>query len=134
MARKKTIPDEIRAEIMARVEAFNQATPRKQEPDVLTQIRRLLGLPPEAASDTPIGSYIARFQGVYLYLDRIGEGGQPSEICRLKWTGDINDWEFAIYRHSRNFYDPDEWLFPGSGEVDGTVEGAMRAGLQAYPD
>jgi hypothetical protein len=45
----------------------------------------------------------------------------------------MEDWEFAIYRHSRDFYDPDEWLFPGSGHVDGTVEGAMRAGIEAYP-
>ncbi len=33
----------------------------------------------------------------------------------------------------RNRYDPDEWMFPGSGYLDGTVEGAMKAGLEAYP-
>jgi hypothetical protein len=25
------------------------------------------------------------------------------------------------------------WMFPGGEHVDGTVEGAMRAGLEAYP-
>ncbi len=30
-------------------------------------------------------------------------------------------------------YDPDEWFFPGSESVDGTVAGAMKAGLAAYP-
>jgi hypothetical protein len=54
-------------------------------------------------------------------------------LCCLKWTGSIDKWEFAIYKHSKNHYDPDEWMFPGSGEVDGTVTGAMRAGNQAYP-
>jgi hypothetical protein len=26
-----------------------------------------------------------------------------------------------------------EWFFPGAEEVDGTVQGAMRAGLKADP-
>jgi hypothetical protein len=41
--------------------------------------------------------------------------------------------KFAVYRHSRNFYDPDEWVFLGAGYVDGTVVGAMKAGMEAYP-
>jgi hypothetical protein len=31
-----------------------------------------------------------------------------------------------------NGYDPTEWFFPGSAEVDGTVTGAMKAGMEAY--
>jgi hypothetical protein len=132
MARKKLIPDEIRAEVLARVDAFNQAHVRKSEPSLMAQIMTLFGASP-AAGGPPPGSYVARFKGAFLYLDRIGFMGRPSEICRLKWTGDMNKWEFAIYRHSRNAYYPDEWFFPGAGEVDGTVEGAMRAGSEAYP-
>ena len=45
----------------------------------------------------------------------------------------MDGWEFAIYKHSSERYDPDEWFFPGAGNVDGTVEGAMEAGLEAYP-
>ena len=56
-----------------------------------------------------------------------------SQICRLTYTGDMEDWEFAIFKYSSERYDPDEWMFPGSGELDGSVEGAMRAGLAAYP-
>ena len=26
-----------------------------------------------------------------------------------------------------------EWMIPGIGQFDGTVEGAMKAGLEAYP-
>jgi len=39
----------------------------------------------------------------------------------------------GIFKYSDERYDPEEWLFPGGGHVDGTVEGAMRAGLEAYP-
>jgi hypothetical protein len=42
-------------------------------------------------------------------------------------------WEFAIFKYSDERYDPDEWMFPGGEELDGTIEGAMRAGLKAYP-
>jgi len=76
--------------------------------------------------------FAARFKGKFLYLDRI-DRGRPSEICRLTWNGKMDNWGFAIYRHSRNFYDPDEWMFPGAGFVNGTVEGAMKAGVEAYP-
>ena len=45
----------------------------------------------------------------------------------------MQHWEFAIYKYSDERYDPEEWIFPGAEEVDGTIEGAMRAGLKAYP-
>jgi len=77
-------------------------------------------------------AYTARFRGRYLYLDR-DEGMGASPICRLEYQGTIDDWEFAIYKYSSNRYDPDEHWFPGEELLDGTVQGAMRAGLQAYP-
>jgi len=44
----------------------------------------------------------------------------------------MNGWNFAIFKWSTETYDTNEWMFPGSELVDGTVEGAMRAGLEAY--
>ena len=67
-----------------------------------------------------------------MYLDR-REYSAHSQICRLTYRGDPDDWKFAIFKYSSERYDPDEWFFPGAGDVDGTVEGAMRAGLAAYP-
>jgi hypothetical protein len=51
----------------------------------------------------------------------------------LDFHGGMDDWKFAIYRYSRDRYDPDEWFFPGAELVDGTVQGAMKAGMEAYP-
>ena len=76
--------------------------------------------------------YVTRYRGSYLYLDRI-DSGRLSRICRLKYTGEMDEWEFAIFKYSDERYDPEEWLFPGDGHVDGTIEGAMKAGLEAYP-
>ena len=46
---------------------------------------------------------------------------------------EIADWQFAIYKYSRDIYDPDETWFPGYEKFDGTIESALCAGLAAYP-
>lgn len=76
--------------------------------------------------------YVPRYKGNYLYLDRHNYGPVGS-IARLKYQGELGNWEFAIYKYSTERYDPDEWFFPGVEHVDGTVAGAMKAGLEAYP-
>ena len=45
----------------------------------------------------------------------------------------FTNWEFAIYRFTKDNYFPMEYLFPGYDCVDGTIEGAMKAGNKAYP-
>ena len=135
MPRKKLIPDEIREQVITIVNRFNEENALPPKADPIQQVFQLFGVSRSAPTETRrrIGEYVPRFRGAYLYLDRIGYNGQPLEICRLKWSGAMDNWDFAIYRHSKNRYDPDEWMFPGSGEVDGTVIGAMRAGNEAYP-
>jgi hypothetical protein len=75
--------------------------------------------------------YRTRYKGKHLYLDRY-DYGSKGQICRLEYTGEMEKWEFAIFKYSSGTYDPDEWMFPGSGLVDGTIEGAMKAGLETY--
>ena len=45
----------------------------------------------------------------------------------------MEKWSFAIYKYSDERYDAEEWFFPGVGHINGTLEGAMKAGLEAYP-
>jgi len=104
------IPEQVQLQVNAIVQKFNQQIIK--DPDLY---------------------YVSRFKGKYLYLDRVGLR-RPEHICRLKYNGQIDNWDFAIYKYSDNVFDADEWMFPGSGHVNGTVEGAMQAGLKAYPD
>ena len=104
----KAIPDEIRAKVTEAVARFNKKTFGKE--DVF---------------------YEARFRGKHCHLHR-SDYGSIGPICRLTYTGDMKKWEFAIFKWSTETYDPSEWMFPGSNLVDGTVEGAMKAGLEAY--
>ena len=83
------------------------------------------------ASATIDCKYIARFKGKHLYLD-FYEYGKTGPRCRLTFSGKIDDWELAIYKYSSETYSREEWMFPGMDHVDGTVEGAMKAALEAY--
>jgi len=103
------IPDAIKTQVEDRITVFNRGV--LQDPNV---------------------SYQPRYRGAFLYLDRC-DYGQISSICRLRYMGTLDHWEFAIFKYSDERYDPDEWMFPGSEHVDGTIEGAMRAGMAAYP-
>jgi hypothetical protein len=105
----KTIPTDIQDQVIEIIKHFNQQKLRGRS------------------------NYIPRFKGAFLYLDRVDFGSQPSEICRLKYTGTFNKWEFAIFKYSSNRYDPDEFMFPGIAHVDGSIEGAMLCGMEAYP-
>jgi hypothetical protein len=106
---KRDIPDDVRQKVIESIAQFN----RKNFPG--GQI-----------------AYVGRFKGNCLYLDR-DEYGTRSQVCRLTYKGKPDNWDFAIFKYSSEQYDPDEWMFPGSDKVDGTVEGAMWAGLEAYP-
>jgi len=77
--------------------------------------------------------YVPRIKGAFLHLDRKDYGSTSSEICRLKYVGSLEKWEFAIFKHSSDRYDPDEFMFPGADLFDGSIEGAMRCGMKAYP-
>jgi hypothetical protein len=104
------IPENVQAQIRERIERFNG----------------------EVIQDAELG-YVPRFREQYVYLDR-NERRSVSHIGRLTYNGDVDDMAFAIYKYSSERYAPDEQMFPGSEELDGTVEGAMHAGLIAYPD
>jgi hypothetical protein len=75
--------------------------------------------------------YLPRFRGRYLYLDR-DDDGTVGHICRLEYAGPRHGWYFAIYKYSRDGYDEEDWFFPGNEFVDGTIEGALEAGMEAY--
>ena len=99
----KGIPEDVKAQVAAIVNQFNEKL-------------------------SPHQAYSTRYKSNHLYLDRC-----DGPVCRLTYAGDITDWEFAIYKFSSERYDADEWMFPGSEHLDGTILGALKAVLEAYP-
>jgi hypothetical protein len=103
------IPQEIKTKANKIIEGFNRST---------------LGDDPEYA-------YVPRYKERFLYLDR-NEEGLVSPIARLEYTDDFSKWNFAIFKYSVERYDPNEWFFPGSEELNGTIIGALKAAEKAY--
>jgi hypothetical protein len=103
----KAIPDKIKEQVKTTVVTYNQ----------------------ELNNDNLY--FVHEFRGRFLYLKRY-TWGILEPICRLTFCGEMDNWEFAIYKHSSETYDPDEWFFPGSELVNGTVRGAMEAGMKTY--
>lgn len=77
-------------------------------------------------------TYVARFRGRFLYLDR-DRGFTQDPIFRLTYQGDMTSWEAAIYKWSTERYDANDSFFPGSSRLNGTILGALEAGIRAYP-
>jgi hypothetical protein len=48
-----------------------------------------------------------RSRGPFVYVDAQGrEDSSPEPLCRLRYTGDSESWEFAFFTWSREVYDP----------------------------
>ncbi|MCF8228316.1 MAG: hypothetical protein K9G58_13260 [Bacteroidales bacterium] len=109
--KRPSIPQKIKEEVLQRIDQFNN--------------KHLAHLKDEV-------EYIAEFKGKFLYLKR-KEFFDVSPVARLTYKGKMNNWDFAIFKWSIEQYDPEEDYFPGVGQLDGTIEGAMKAGLKAYP-
>jgi hypothetical protein len=109
MKKKAAIPEEVKKQVEDIVARFNREKSRRAD-----------------------CYYEVRFKGKHCYLDRC-DCGRTGPICRLTYTGKMDKWDFAIFKWSDERYDHEEWMFPGSEHLDGTVEGAMEAGLDAYP-
>jgi hypothetical protein len=75
-------------------------------------------------------SFQIGFRANYAYLSTIGY--VETKIARLRYTEDMDKWGFDVFKYSREFYDPDEFMFPGAEELDGTIEGALRAGIHLH--
>lgn len=77
--------------------------------------------------------YCVDARGKFIYLGILMSDGTVERLGRLTYRGDSENMEFAIFKYSSGKYDPKEEWFPGSEYVDGTIEGALKALIHAYP-
>jgi hypothetical protein len=81
--------------------------------------------------------YVPEIKGKFIYLMRQEKENLHEQllekVCRLTYNGNLEEMDFAIFKYSSEKYDSNECFFPGSECVNGTLEGAMKAGLKAYP-
>jgi hypothetical protein len=70
-----------------------------------------------------------RFRGKFIYLDKVTLF-RTTHIGRLKYNGSLDTLSFAVYKYSNNSYNANEFFFPGMDQLNGNINGAMKAGLE----
>ncbi|WP_173158626.1 hypothetical protein [Phytohabitans suffuscus] len=71
---------------------------------------------------------LLRFRGDYAYIDA-DEDGDTWPLCRLRYTGNVDQWGFAIHLASRDGY---EDSFLPNGQPTGTPEQAIDCACGLY--
>ncbi len=67
---------------------------------------------------------IIRGRFVYVFVT---DGEIETKVGRMEYHGKPDNWSFAIYKYSSERYHPDEVLYPGFFNLDGTIKGALKA-------
>lgn len=76
--------------------------------------------------------FAVEFKGKFIYV-KLQEGHRLLPAGRLEYDDTDGSYHFAIFKWSRENYDPNEFDFPGSEHLDGSVNGALKAIHVAYP-
>lgn len=70
-----------------------------------------------------------RFRGNLAYVTATLPDGEPSPLCRLRWTGHPDQWVFGLYLYSSEKYQ--DQVLP-TGSVTGTPEQALDCACTLY--
>jgi hypothetical protein len=74
--------------------------------------------------------YLYTIDGKYVYL-KMRRKKNISPIARIEFTGDPKAWKFAVYNPATESFS-ENTEFPGVEYIDGSIEGAMKAGVSAF--
>jgi hypothetical protein len=77
----------------------------------------------EVANFKIAGLSLVETQGRYCYIRHTGE-----PLCRFGYRGELDVWDFAIYKYSTGRYSASEALFP----LHGKIVDCLRTALHAY--
>lgn len=129
---KKTISADIKEEVQQIVDRYN----KKNKAQYQVSFRGLycyLSRLDDKTAETSAFSHIAKMIGLpekVINTNPIKE----TKIGRLEWTGKMDSWHFTVFRYSNESYDEEaSYFMPGTELLDGTIEGAMKAGWEIYP-
>ncbi len=128
----KSIPKDIKAEVLKIVATFNKKHQTSFQMTFRGKFAYLAKVEEQPMANI-FRQMIAQKMGIPLEkMPKQGGRKIETKLGRLKYNGELNNWDFAVFKYSREFYDSEDWMFPGSSELNGTIEGALNAGMQLY--
>ena len=75
---------------------------------------------------------IANPKGKFIYLMYIYPNDKIKRVGRLTYNSELKNMEFAIFKYRTETYVTNK-SFRGDEYLNGTIEGALKAVLKAYP-
>lgn len=133
--KQPVIPVEVKTEAEAKVAAFNKQYKKQHQILFRGRFGYLSRMDKPNKATAAAFQMAARLLGMQHIFQAL-TGPVETKIGRLVWNGDPNHWIFDPFRYSSETYETTgemAMFMPGAKELDGTVEGAMRAGLELYP-
>ena len=128
----KSIPKDIKKEILEIVDTFNKEHKSSFQMTFRGQFAYLAKTEEQPMANI-FRQMLAQKMGIPIgKMPKQGGATIATKLGRLKYNGQMDNWDFAVFKYSREFYDSEDWMFPGSFELDGTIEGALMAGLELY--
>ncbi len=128
----KSIPKNIKEEVRAIVNQHNQKHQTHYQISFRSRFAYLSRI--EAKPEVDLMSLLAKAMGMDIPRQKTRATHLiETKIGRLGFNTNMKDWDFAVYKYSREAYDAEDWMFPGFEEIDGTIEGALSAAPQIYP-
>jgi len=128
----KSIPKDIQKEISRIVESFNKEHKTSFQMTFRGKFAYLAKVEEQPTANI-FRQMLAQKMGIPIEkMPKQGSRAIETKLGRLKYNGQMDNWDFAVFKYSREFYDTEEFMFPGSFELDGTIDGALRAGLELY--
>ena len=117
----KAIPSNIQSEVEKAVEKYNKANRTKYMVSFRTKFCYLSRMDDRRQTMKAL-QMAAKMLGFPLGMSN-REPEVETKIGRLEWTGDMDNWAFAVFRYSNEKYDDGEALFfmPGRELLDGTT-------------
>ncbi len=132
MTKSKSIPKEVKEQVTQIVEDYNQKNKTNFHISFKSKFAYLSKIEQQDDIANFFMQQLAKKMGVSLDVPKQNTSIE-TKLGRLTYNGQIDNWDFAVFRYSNEKYDPNEFMFPGFGELDGTIEGALNAGMQLYP-
>ena len=130
MAAKKSIPKNVKTEVLAIVAAFNEEHKTAFQMTFRGRFAYLAKTEVSALQNT-FRQIFAEKMGIP--ISNIPQAPSvTTKLGRLAYNGEMDNWGFAVFKYSREVYDANEWFFPGAQKLDGTITGALNAGMQLY--
>ena len=118
----KSIPKDIKKEVLQIMESFNEENRTSFEMTFQGAFAYLIKL-----EDQPMAHIFRQMITQKTGTPPIqGDMKIETKIGRLKYNGQMDNWDFSLFSYSEKSYDSDNSEFQSLEELDGTIEGTLK--------